>query len=112
MSRKVSPVCRALLLGVAIYAWLAAPVAQNAFPLERLTVAADRLAAEGCRLSPSHSMPIGGNRIAGGLWAGLPISTNPWIGREPAVAAVIRERVDGTPSPPDGPPRDSCWQSD
>jgi hypothetical protein len=39
-----------------------------------------------------------------GLWAGLPIDHNPWIGSDPAVIAAIRERIDPPRQMPDGPP--------
>jgi hypothetical protein len=71
--------------------------------LSDLTVPNDRLPA-GCRLVPSPTVFLGGNRIQGGLWANLPISTNPWVGTDRQTIASIRERVEGPVVVPDGPP--------
>jgi hypothetical protein len=39
------------------------------------------------------------------MWAGLPITSNPWTGGERRVVAAIRERIDAsTIVIPDGPP--------
>ena len=76
---------------------------QSEIQLNALTVPEDRLGSE-CRLSPSSTVPIEGNRVRAGLWAGLPISSNPWQGDERATVAAIRERLEVTPAPPDGPP--------
>jgi len=70
-----------------------------------LTVPPDRLPA-GCTLSPSDSVRLDGNRIRGGLWAGLPITSNPWTGTDRPIVASIRERMGGPPLEPDGPPLD------
>jgi len=76
---------------------------QGTLQLENLTVPPSRL-VPGCRLSPSAVAAFEGNRMLGGLWAGLPITSNPWSGDEPSIALAIRERVAPSPSPPDGPP--------
>lgn len=77
--------------------------AQGAFPLADLTVPAERLPT-GCALSPSPSMRTGDNTMRAGLWAGLPISSNPWTGIDRAIVASIVERVIDPPRMPDGPP--------
>ena len=56
----------------------------------------------GCGLSPASSV-IDGNKVTGGLWAGLPISTNPWTGTARPIVASIRSRMDGLPLGPDAP---------
>jgi hypothetical protein len=68
-----------------------------------LTVPQERLPA-GCAVSPSDTVRLDGNRVQGGLWTGLPIDTNPWIGTDRHVIATIRERMDGPVLAPDGPP--------
>ena len=77
--------------------------AQGTFALADLTVPADRL-PDGCGLSPSPSIRIGDSQVRGGLWAGLPITRNPWIGTDRAIIASIHERVIDPPPIPDGPP--------
>ena len=70
--------------------------------LSDLTVPADRL-PQGCALSPSQSVRESGNHLRGGLWAGLPIRTNPSTSSEPSVIVAIRIRITGplvTPDPP------------
>ena len=96
---------RAVASGVLLAFASVSPLAQAAASLEQLTVPQEQLAAAGCRLSPSQSIRTSDNRVRSGLWTGLPITTNPWIGTEPAVAATIRERLGDSPSPPDGPPQ-------
>jgi len=76
---------------------------QSTIALASLTVPQNRLPA-GCSLPPSDTTPLDGNRIRGGLWDGLPISSNPWHGDDRSVAAAIRERVAASPPLPDGPP--------
>lgn len=75
---------------------------QADLPLDSLTVPADRLTEE-CRLSHSRSMSIDATLVRSGLWAGLPITSNPWKGNDPVPAAAIRERIDPA-MVPDGPP--------
>ena len=70
---------------------------QSAFPLADLTVPAERLPT-GCGLSPSPRIQTAG------LWAGLPITSNPWIGTDRAIVASIHESVIDPPPVPDGPP--------
>jgi hypothetical protein len=65
---------------------------QGGFPLADLTVPADRLPT-GCGLSPSPWIRSSDNRVRSGLWAGLPISSNPWTGTDRAIVASIVERV-------------------
>ena len=71
--------------------------------LRELTVPQERLPA-GCAMSRSDTVRLDGNRAQSGLWAGLPIDTNPWIGTDRHVIAMIRERMDGPVLIPDGPP--------
>ena len=80
-------------------------LAQHARPIltSDLTVPKDRL-SRGCALSPTASARIDGNRVQGGLWAGLPIPTNPWSGTDRQIIASIRERVDGPLLVADAPP--------
>ena len=69
--------------------------------LDQLTVPIERLPA-GCALSPAASERAG-DQVRAGLWAGLPISTNPWVGTDTRLIALISERI--APSRmPDGPP--------
>jgi hypothetical protein len=75
---------------------------QGTLQLETLTVPQGRL-VPGCHLSPS-AVVFEGNRMLGGFWAGLPITSNPWSGSDRSIAAAIRERVAVSPRPPDGPP--------
>ena len=73
------------------------------FSLAELTVAPGRLPS-GCVLSRSSTQRLDGNSVRGGLWAGLPISNNPWTGTDRAIVAAIVERVIDPPPVPDGPP--------
>lgn len=77
--------------------------AQDALTFDRLTVPPSRLVA-GCGLPASDSVSLGGNRRRSGLWAGLPITSNPWNGDAHSIVATIRERVVAPPQLPDGPP--------
>lgn len=92
-----------------IGAWLTAVVAvpivmaQSLVGLTTLTVPQDRLTA-GCHLAQSDTFQVDAGHVKGGLWAGLPISTNPWHGTDNATIVPIRERVVGIPLGPDGPP--------
>lgn len=76
--------------------------AQEALQLETLTVPQSRL-GPGCHLAPS-AVVMDGDRMLGGLWAGLPITSNPWSGSDRSIVATIRERVALSPRPPDAPP--------
>lgn len=76
---------------------------QAAIPLASLTVPPQQL-APGCRLAPSDRILLDGGRVRSGLWAGLPIPSNPWRGAERAIVSTIRERVMASPPLPDGPP--------
>jgi len=71
--------------------------------LADLTVPEDRL-PPACALSPSPSQSLGGNVVQAGLWAGLPIKVNPWMGADTQLIVTIRERIDGPAPQPDGPP--------
>ena len=70
--------------------------------LADLTVPSDRLPA-GCALAAAPSERLEGNRVRSGLWTGLNIRTNPWIGTDAPILAAIRERLAPT-AVPDGPP--------
>jgi hypothetical protein len=70
--------------------------------MQNLTVPKTALPT-GCGLSPAV---IDRNRVTGGLWAGLPVSTNPWTGTARSIVASIRARMDGLPPGPDAPPLD------
>jgi hypothetical protein len=100
-------VVKELILAMAIA--IAPGVRQTVLPrpvsMNDLTVPQDRLPA-GCSLSARDSVQLDGNRIRGGLWAGLPIPSNPWTGTDRSIIASIRERMDGPPQEPDGPPLD------
>ena len=76
---------------------------QSSLTLDRLTVPTDRL-VPGCGLPPSNTVRLGPTKVRGGLWAGLPITSNPWSGDDRSIVAAIRERVVGSPPLPDGPP--------
>lgn len=75
--------------------------------LQQLTVPASQL-PQGCALSAAPGVTRDGDTVRGGLWAGLPITTNPWIGSDRVIVAAIRERIE-PPSPlADGPPLSSA----
>jgi hypothetical protein len=79
-------------------------IADQAPPaFERLTMPADRL-PEGCTLPPAPTQQLGGDTVRGGLWAGLPMTSNPWIGNDPVIVSAIRERIEPAPAVADGPP--------
>jgi hypothetical protein len=82
---------------------VARTVLRRPYTMKDLTIPTKRLPA-GCGLVPTPSVLLGGNRVQYGLWAGLPIPTNPWSGTDRIAIASIRERMDGPPSVPDGPP--------
>jgi hypothetical protein len=71
--------------------------------LSDLTVPAARLPA-GCTLSLAANVRMDGNRFRGGLWAGLPIESNPWTGTDASVIVALRQRLDPPLLEPDGPP--------
>jgi hypothetical protein len=77
--------------------------AQSEILLTTLTVPPQRLGSA-CRLSPSATITLDSSRMRGGLWAGLPIGRNPWQGTEPAAIVAIRQRLEVSTRPPDGPP--------
>jgi hypothetical protein len=68
------------------------------FALQDLTVPPDRL-PEGCALTPPNER-LDGNRIRG-VWAGLPVPTNPWAGPDKRIIATIRQVADPSPPLPD-----------
>jgi hypothetical protein len=97
-----------MILATSLAGFAIAPgVAQSVLPspvmMQDLTVPHERLPA-GCALSPVESMPLDGHRFRGGLWAGLPIPTNPWTGTDRRIVASIRERMAAPILAPDGPP--------
>ena len=80
--------------------------AQAPFDLARLTVPAESQPLT-CRLASSPvepKQPKPGEQVTGGLWTGLPIPGNPYLGTDLAVATELRERVLPPPRIPDGPP--------
>ena len=91
---------------VAVSCAVAAGVSQAVPPrtitLQDLTVPADRLPT-GCALAPAPSKRVAPNTFVGGLWAGLPVTTNPWIGKDPHVMASISSRIEPPPLLPDAP---------
>jgi hypothetical protein len=70
--------------------------------MQDLTIPKDRLPAW-CALARANSTREPDGRIHGGLWAGLPITTNPWTGTDHRVIASIRERADPPPTVTDAP---------
>jgi len=66
-----------LAMSIAIAPGLPQSVLPRPISMNDLTVPQDRLPA-GCTLSPTASVRLDGNRVRGGLWAGLPIPINPW----------------------------------
>ena len=76
---------------------------QSGLQLDTLTVPPSRL-VPGCALSPAPFLRLDNNRMIGGLWGDLPITTNPWSGDDRAISGKIRERVAHAPMLPDGPP--------
>jgi hypothetical protein len=70
--------------------------------LQDLTIPKDHLPAS-CALPPGDSNRQPDGRISGGQWAGLPITTNPWMGTDRRVIASIRDRVDPPPPVTDAP---------
>lgn len=82
----------------------AAALAQKPSGLADLTVPGERLST-GCRLSPTPSVKLEGNRVRGGLWAGLP--GNPWIGSDAAQVARIASVFNPPARMSDGPPLNS-----
>jgi hypothetical protein len=89
------------VLSVAPIVISAAMQSQIGLTLDTLTVPADRLPA-GCVL-PSASTVLDGSRMRGGLWVGLPITSNPWQGDDRRIVAHIRARVVASPRVPDTP---------
>src|SRR4051812_4501822 len=78
---------------------MSAPLATARTPVQPrvamsdLTVPPERLPA-GCALPQSPVMRVGDNKMQSGLWADLPITSNPWIGSDRAIVAAIVERLD------------------
>src|SRR5437667_1133542 len=81
---------RILALSILLALGTVGPLGQDEVDLASLTVPQGRL-VPGCELSPSPTVPLGGNRIHGGLWGGLP--RNPWTGAERSIVADVREHV-------------------
>ena len=74
-----------------------------ALPLDALTVPAAGL-PQSCTVPASNSVALADGKVRAGLWAGLPIDSNPWRGSDRFIAASIRERMAGNALVPDGPP--------
>ena len=96
-------VARIVLLSVGLQASAAHGQLQV---LTELTVPRSRLPT-GCQLVPSPTQHLAGSQVRVGVWAGLPIPTNPWTGTDRRTVAAIRERVDPPPLTPDPPALDS-----
>jgi hypothetical protein len=94
-----------LAMAIAIAPGVTQGVLPRPVSMNDLTVPQDRLPA-GCALSATDSVRLDGNRVRVGLWASLPIPSNPWTGTDRSIIASIRERMDGPPLEPDGPPVD------
>ncbi len=105
MPRSACICIRAAVFAATVSAMLGAAGTgrQPSVTLADLTVPEERLPSE-CRLSPSRTESLEGKTVRRGLWAGLPITANPWIGADREAIATIRERIDGPVSPPTGPP--------
>ena len=76
---------------------------QSELSLDALTVPSGRL-QPGCSLPPAPNVKVEGKAIRAGLWAGLPISSNPWRGDDAAALAAIYQRIAPPEEVPDGPP--------
>jgi len=99
-------IAMALAMTSAIVTGGAQSVSPRSVSLKDLTIPANRLPT-GCSLSPTSTVHLDGNRLRTGLWAGLPIPTNPWTGADRPTVAEIRERMQWSRLPmPDGPPLD------
>lgn len=89
---------KAIVVAASFVVAIGSVAAQTGSPravgLMDLTVPADRLPA-GCALSDTSSR---------GRWAGLPITTNPWVGTDPFTVALIRGHLEPLPVVTD-PPR-------
>jgi hypothetical protein len=68
--------------------------------LQTLSVPAERL-PDGCALAPAAA-----DRLRVGLSQNVTIDANPWTGTSRQVIAAMRERMEGSPTVPDGPPLD------
>jgi hypothetical protein len=78
-------------------------IAQPASVFDALTAPQAVLPA-GCTLTPAASERREGKRVRSGLWGGLRIRSNPWIGDEVRILVDVRERMFGPARTPDGPP--------
>jgi hypothetical protein len=106
MSSRATLSSAAVIMGVILVLAGADPSLQSmqsSLQLDTLTVPPSRL-VPGCALSPAPFLRLDGNRMVGGLWADLPIATNPWSGDDRSIGGKIRERVARAPMLPDGPP--------
>jgi hypothetical protein len=74
----------------------AAPVPPPSLSLADLTVPPGRL-LPGCTINPRVSETSADGKVANGLWAALPISSNPWQGTDSVVTGQIHERMFGRP---------------
>ena len=60
-----------------------------------ITATSSSIRLLGCAATPSDTVGLDGKRVQSGLWAGLRIDKNPWIGNDQQVVAAIREQMDG-----------------
>lgn len=93
----------AIYLVTAMSAAVCVGAAAQATSLEDLPVPSNLLTAD-CVIPSTPAVRVEPDRVRTGLWAGLPIDRNPWIGSDRAVTATIRERIDPPARMPDGPP--------
>lgn len=94
----------AVACSVAVVAALAVPASAQpaARALEALAVPPGTLAA-GCVLIDAPSERTGQGQVRSGLWADLPIRSNPWLGDDPRVLTEIRTRMFGPDMVKDAP---------
>ena len=103
MRRMSNRWARLWIVTILVVFGLTAMRGQARLALEALTVPPNRL-PEGCAMPPSDYIQLSANRVQGGLWAGLPITSNPWIGADRKIVAAVRDRVAAPSRLPDGPP--------
>ena len=88
-------------IGIAIEARAQSPALADLTP---------RSLPDGCELVTSNT-ERDGNRVTSGLWGGLPVTSNPWVGGERRIVLNIYLRMFPAPAAPDGPPLDPAASS-
>jgi hypothetical protein len=96
---------RTVVLFSVAAAGMAGQRAVHPIQLSDLTVPTDQVDSR-CAFPAAPTLRVDAHLMRGGLWANLPIPTNPWAGTDPYVIASIRERVN-PPVVPDAPPMTS-----